>query len=57
MSRAFISPYRQHVSDDIDLAAIEICPGDCLRTRLLDRRLKAAFGAHIASWKLVLEIG
>lgn len=53
MSRAFISPYRQHVSDDIDLAAIEICPGDCRRTRLLDRRLKAAFGAHIASWKPV----
>jgi hypothetical protein len=56
MSRAFIS-YGQHVSDDIGIAAIEICPGDCLTTKLLDSRFKAAFGARIASLKPFLEIG
>jgi hypothetical protein len=56
MSRAFIA-HGQHVSYDIGVAAIEICSGDWLRTRLPDRRFKAAFAARIASLKPFLEIG
>jgi hypothetical protein len=56
MSRAFI-PYGQHVSDDIDIAAIEIRRGDWLTTRLLVGRFKAAFKAHMVALKRFLETG